>query len=108
MVSRLDGPSEEVVKRIIDDSLHAERNGLRGKAYFDARWPKPDEAKVKKMVMGYGFYDRSIHMAAERVKKSGRMEVVVNDKPGLFQPGDCPESSTLLRVVQPCTLCGCL
>jgi len=31
MTSRLDGATEEVVKRIIDDSIEAERTGLKGK-----------------------------------------------------------------------------
>ena len=43
LVSRLDGPTPEIVRRVIDDSLAAERNGLKGKAYFDARWPRSRE-----------------------------------------------------------------
>lgn len=39
-VSRLDGPSPQIVRRVIDDSLATERSGLKGKAYFDARWPR--------------------------------------------------------------------
>ena len=35
--SRLDGPSPEIVRRMIDDSLAAERYGLHGRAYIDAR-----------------------------------------------------------------------
>ncbi len=93
MVSRLDGPSEKIVRRIIRDSIQAERHGLKGTAYFDARWPKSDEAKVNKMGTGYWFYDRSIQLGAERVQKSGRMKVVVNDKTELFQAGDCPDAA---------------
>jgi hypothetical protein len=73
MVARLDGPDEGIVRRIIEQSLEAEKTGLKGIAYFDARWPRPGEEQTKKMDTGYGFYDRSIHLAAERVKKSGRM-----------------------------------
>jgi uncharacterized protein (TIGR03790 family) len=92
MVSRLDGPGEEVVKRIIDDSVEVEKEGLRGTAYFDARWPRPSEDKMPDKV-GYGFYDLSIHEAAERVRKSGRMPVVVDSEGELFQPGDCPDAA---------------
>ncbi|MFP3928977.1 MAG: TIGR03790 family protein [Desulfobacteraceae bacterium] len=92
MVSRLDGPGEEVVKRIIDDSVEVEKEGLMGTAYFDARWPRPSEDKMPEKV-GYGFYDLSIHEAAERVRKSGRMPVVVDSESGLFQPGDCPDAA---------------
>ncbi len=89
MVSRLDGPSEAVVKRIIDDSIKAEREGLRGTAYFDARWPDPGDKKLS----GYGFYDQSIHRAAKLIKKSGLMPAVIDDTQKLFQPGDGPDTA---------------
>lgn len=37
LVARLDGPSAAIVRRMIDDSLAAERDGLWGWAYLDAR-----------------------------------------------------------------------
>lgn len=89
MVSRLDGLSDTMVKRIIDDSLYAEENGLKGKAYFDARWPDPGD----KNVTGYGFYDKSIHRAADIVKESEFMPVVVNDTQELFKPGECSDAA---------------
>lgn len=93
MVSRLDGPNPETVKRMIDDSIEAEKRGLKGVAYFDARWPVPDKQKANKIKGGYGFYDYSIHLAAMRVKKSGHMPVIIDDKPTLFQPGQCPNAA---------------
>ena len=92
MVSRLDGPTEEIVRRIIDDSLEIEMKGLQGKAYFDARWPKPDETNARQLGSGYAFYDRSIHLAAERVGKSGEIPVVIDDKEQLFKEGECPDA----------------
>jgi uncharacterized protein (TIGR03790 family) len=89
LVSRLDGPSEEIVRRIIDDSLHAEKEGLHGKAYFDARWPDPGNKEVK----NGAFYDRAIHNAARLVEKNGRMPVVVDSQERLFQPGECPDAA---------------
>lgn len=89
LVSRLDGPSEENVRRIIDDSLQTEKAGLRGKAYFDARWPDPGSKKVS----GGAFYDRAIHKAARLVEKSKRMEVVIDSQKKLFQPGECPDAA---------------
>ena len=88
LVSRLDGPSEEIVRRIIDDSLQAEKQGLQGKSYFDARWPDPGD----KQVNGYSFYDRAIHETARLVEKSKRMEVVIDSQQKLFQPGECPDA----------------
>jgi len=37
MVSRLDGPSPELAKGLVDKALIAEREGLWGRAYFDLR-----------------------------------------------------------------------
>ena len=88
MVSRLDGPSEQIVRRIIDDSIYAEKNGLDGIAYFDARWPMNNTRKLS----GYDLYDNSIHRAANRVRKSN-LSVVVNDSSELFRPGECPDAS---------------
>jgi uncharacterized protein (TIGR03790 family) len=89
MVSRLDGPSAEIVRRMIDDSLLAEEQGLQGTAYFDARWSEPKQRKMS----GYAFYDESIHRAAKLVKKSNVVPVILNDRPTLFKPGDCPEAA---------------
>ena len=72
LVSRLDGPSTEIVKRMIDDSLATEKTGLAGTAYFDARWAKPSGEKAKNL-QGYRLYDHFIHLAAERVASSGRL-----------------------------------
>jgi len=92
MVARLDGPDPENVKQIIDDSLATEGKGLKGSACFDARWPRPDPATAKTL-KGYQFYDNSIYQAADQVKKSGVMNVVINDVPQLFQSGECPDAA---------------
>jgi uncharacterized protein (TIGR03790 family) len=89
MVSRLDGPTAASVKRIIDDSLIAEKTGLSGTAYFDARWPMGQPSATS----GYQIYDRSIHQAAQRVQQSGRMPVVLDEAETLFQPGQCPDAA---------------
>ena len=41
LVGRLDGPSDGLVRRMIEDSLLAERDGLWGRAYFDSRGLPP-------------------------------------------------------------------
>ena len=89
LVSRLDGPSETIVRRIIDDSIRTENEGLAGKAYFDARWPDPGEKKVT----GYQLYDKAIHNAARIVEKSKKMPVVLDEKERLFQPGEAPDAA---------------
>ena len=89
MTSRLDGATEEVVKRIINDSIEAEKTGLKGKAYFDARWKDPGDKKLS----GYDFYDRSIHLAARSLSEKKRIKVVLNDSEGLFQKGESPDTA---------------
>ena len=89
MVSRLDGPDPATVRRLVDDALLAEKEGLQGRAYFDARWPKPADNKLE----GYALYDASLHAAAENIGKSGQMEVRLDQHNELFQPGDCPKAA---------------
>jgi uncharacterized protein (TIGR03790 family) len=92
MVARLDGPNPDTVKRIIDDSIQAEKNGLKGTAYLDARWPRPDRESSKKL-QGYKFYDNSLYLAADKINQSGTMTAVINDQTTLFQPGECPDAA---------------
>lgn len=88
-VSRLDGPTPEIVRRVIDDSLHAEQDGLQGQAYFDARWPLPEQKNLK----GYALYDASIHKAAQLTKKLSTLPVHLDQQERLLQPGEAPQAA---------------
>lgn len=88
LVSRLDGPDEATVYRLIDDALAAEEAGLKGKAYFDARWPLPENLTN---LDGYALWDASIHRSAEQVAK--RMEVRLDAEPSLFSEGAAPAAA---------------
>jgi uncharacterized protein (TIGR03790 family) len=89
MTSRLDGADETIVKRIINDSIEAEKTGLLGSAYFDARWKDPGDRKVS----GYAFYDKSIHRAAQSLSRDNRMPVIINDEARLFRKGESPDTA---------------
>ncbi len=89
MTSRLDAANAKIVKRIINDSIEAEQEGLKGSAYFDARWKNPG----KKKVAGYGLYDRSIHRAAKSLSEKTQMNVIFNDVGSLFQKGESPDTA---------------
>jgi uncharacterized protein (TIGR03790 family) len=89
MVSRLDAASPDIVKRIINDTIEAEAEGLSGTAYFDARWPYPE----KENISGYALYDRSIHRASTAISKKTRLNVVLNDNNALFQRGEAPNAA---------------
>lgn len=80
LVSRLDGPNDQTVTRIIDDSIAIEKEGLHGTAFFDARWPKPQN---REKLSGYALYDDSLHFAAQLLSDRG-MPVVLDDKKELF------------------------
>lgn len=88
MVARLDGPDAATVKRIIDESLLIEEKGLTGTAYFDARWPQPEDDKE---LSGYTLYDNAIHRAAKITGKV--LPVVLNEEDALFQHGEAPNSA---------------
>ena len=89
LVCRLDGPDSRTVRRLIDDSLAAEKTGLTGIGYFDARWPPPKENA--KGLVGYQLYDASLYKAAKAVAL--RMPVKVEETEALFQPGSCPKAA---------------
>lgn len=90
MVSRLDGPDQKTVRRIIDDSLWSEQNGLEGQACIDARWKKkPDQKNLE----AYALYDAALNTAAEAIQKSGRMAVRLDSSKQLFGQNDCPQTA---------------
>ncbi|TKB06209.1 TIGR03790 family protein [Desulforhopalus sp. IMCC35007] len=88
LVSRLDGPDVKTVRRLIDDTLWAEKKGLQGRAYFDARWQTPKETEL---LGGYSLYDYSLHKAAKDVEK--RMKVVLDEQETLFAENSCPDAA---------------
>jgi len=90
MVSRLDGPDPATVRRIIADSVKTEKNGLKGRACIDARWPRPDG---RKNLQGYKLYDASLYKTAELIRAQGSMEVRIDSSEQLFAPGDCPHTA---------------
>ncbi|MFC1832418.1 TIGR03790 family protein [Thermodesulfobacteriota bacterium] len=90
IVSRLDGPTPQTVRRVIDDTVTAEQAGLQGTAYFDARWKKPETNTPKS---GYTLYDAALHNAAAKLTQHGQLPVVIDDRPELFEEGSCPDAA---------------
>ena len=89
MTCRLDGPSIDLVKQIIDQSVEVEAKGLEGKVYVDARGIKYNPADEPGY--GYGGYDESMREMARLLEKDGKMSVTLDDRPELFAPGSCPD-----------------
>lgn len=88
MVSRLDGPSPDIVRRIIEDAIAVERVGLQGRAYFDARGLRPDNKPGS-----YGLYDEDLRELALLVREHTSLSVVLDDRKELFGPGTCPDAA---------------
>ncbi len=85
LVARLDGPTPEMARRLVDQALQAETNGLWGRAYFDVRnIPDP----------GYKPGDDWIRNAAMLATKMG-FDTVVDENSDTF-PASFPMSQIAL------------
>ncbi|NOT01634.1 MAG: TIGR03790 family protein [Phycisphaerales bacterium] len=84
MVARLDAPTPALVRRMIDDSIAVERDGLSGVFYIDAR------GKVEK---GLRAFDDDLLTLAEMVRTRTSIPVVVDRRPDVFEAGACPNAA---------------
>ena len=84
MVSRLDASTAELAKGLIDQALRAERSGLQGTVYFDARGLKAKDAADT-----YGVYDQSLRDAAEVVKQRSEYRVGLDDAEATMSTPGC-------------------
>jgi len=85
MVSRLDGPSYEIIKGLIDKALTAEETGLKGIAYIDSRGFKQKDL--------YGHFDQSLRDLAAFIRSSTKMPIKAEETGKLFAPGSCPQTA---------------
>ncbi len=87
-VGRLDGPTPESAKRLVDDAVAIEKVGLKGVFYIDARGlmesASPDS---------YGWYDQHLFNLYSILKNKTSMEVVIDEGPDLFPVGACPNAA---------------
>jgi tetratricopeptide (TPR) repeat protein len=77
MVTRLDGPTVEIAKSLVDKAIYVETNGFWGRAYFDLR--KPTEP-------GMELGEQWIQSAADISRLLG-FETVVDETPSTFGRG---------------------
>jgi tetratricopeptide (TPR) repeat protein len=76
MVTRLDGPTAEIARGLVDKAIEAETNGLWGRAYFDLR-------DISDPVYKLG--DDIMRMAADLARRWG-FETVVDTNAATFPP----------------------
>ena len=85
MVSRLDAPTPQLARQLVEQAVKAEQAGLAGKAYVDARGLQPGPP------FSYGFYDQSLRDLAEMLRRLTPYEVVLEDTERRFsRPGQAP------------------
>ncbi len=82
LVARLDGPSAEIASGLVDKAVQAERDGLWGRAYFDARGLETNSS--------YYLGDQWVLAAAQIARQLG-FETTVDDQPDTF-PASFPMS----------------
>jgi uncharacterized protein (TIGR03790 family) len=85
MVSRLDGPGEDMIIGLVDKAISAEQTGLRGVAYFDSRGIYENNL--------YGTYDRSLRDSAILTQLRTDIPVKEERTSNLFTPGSCPQTA---------------
>ncbi|MGI8966984.1 MAG: TIGR03790 family protein, partial [Limisphaerales bacterium] len=74
LVTRLDGPTPEIARGLVDKALQAETNGLWGRAYFDLRGITNGDYKLG---------DEWLHTASETTRRLG-FETIVDTNAETF------------------------
>ena len=88
MVGRLDGPTPATARRLVDDALEVEKTGLSGVFYLDARGLTGQATPGS-----YAWFDQHLLHLSDLLKKYSEMKVVLDQQPGLFPPGSCPDAA---------------
>jgi uncharacterized protein (TIGR03790 family) len=82
ITSRIDGPSAEDARSIIDRSIAAEATGLDGVFYIDAGMPE----RFANKPLGYIGFVRKLEGLSQTMKDETDLEVVLDKEPKVFQP----------------------
>jgi uncharacterized protein (TIGR03790 family) len=86
LTCRLDGPSVEIARRLVDDAIAIEAKGLVGDVVIDARGIPFDPKNNRDSGHGYGGYDESMRDAAKLLEKAG-MKVTIDNKNEVLPAG---------------------
>jgi uncharacterized protein (TIGR03790 family) len=88
MVGRLDAPSPDMAKRMVDDAMETEKAGLTGTVYIDARGLNDVNDKNS-----YGLYDEHLRSLHSIIESKSSMPVVLDNNSGLFPERSCPDAA---------------
>ena len=87
-VSRLDGPTPQIARGLVDKAISAERTGLHGFAYIDSRGI-PDDNDTG----SFGHFDQQLRDLAMLLRFRMNLEVKEERTAKLFEPGSCPRTA---------------
>ena len=88
MVSRLDGPSLQIARGLVDKAISAEKTGLHGFAYIDSRGI-PDD----KQPGSFGSFDQKLRNLAVLLRFRTTLQVREERTDKLFEPQSCPQTA---------------
>jgi uncharacterized protein (TIGR03790 family) len=88
MVCRLDGPTPQIAKGLIDKAIAAEKTGLKGVAYIDSRGMEDDRQSTS-----FGHFDQQIRDLAILLRLRTNLEVKEERTEKLFEPDTCPRTA---------------
>lgn len=91
MVSRLEAPTVDHTRRLVDDAVATESAGLDGKIYLDARGIPGQSDPASRG--SYGEYDQAIRDLASLLQKHTDRMVVLNDDKELFKEDQCRDAA---------------
>ncbi len=85
LVARLDGPGPQIVRRMIDDTIAAEREGLAGRVCLDRDLSRTSDTDL--------IVEYSMAKLQRALRNRSDVPLTVNDEKSLFAPGECPETA---------------
>ena len=87
MVSRLDGPTPQIARGLVDKAISAEKTGLHGFASIDSRGIPDDKQQDS-----FGYVDQQLRDLAALLRLRTDLEVKEERTEKLFEPGSCPQT----------------
>jgi uncharacterized protein (TIGR03790 family) len=85
MVSRIDAPTPEIARRMIDDAVAVEATGLTGTAYIDMRAAKSNGQ--------YADYDSDLFELFKWIQGNTDMSATLDSGLQVFPEGSCPNAA---------------
>ncbi len=88
MVCRLDGPTPQIARGLVDKAIAAEKTGPNGIVYIDSRGI-PDDGRPYSL----GHFDQTLRDLAVLLRLRTALEVKEERTEKLFEPGSCPRTA---------------